>query len=57
MAVARALHIGLNSVDPAAYDGWSGDLTACEFDANDMKKICQAAGMTTTSLLTAHGDR
>ena len=52
MAEARALHIGLNSVDPAAYDGWSGDLTACEFDANDMKAICEAAGMTTASLLT-----
>jgi hypothetical protein len=52
MAVARALHIGLNSVDSAAYDGWSGDLTACEFDAKDMEKICQAAGMTTTTLLT-----
>jgi metacaspase-1 len=52
MAAARALHIGLNSVDPAAYDGWSGDLTACEFDANDMKDICEAAGMTTSSLLT-----
>ena len=52
MAVARALHIGLNSVDPAAYDGWSGDLTACEFDADDMKAICETAGMTTTTLLT-----
>jgi hypothetical protein len=52
MAEARALHIGLNSVDPAAYDGWSGDLTACEFDANDMRAICEAAGMTATSLLT-----
>ena len=52
MAVARALHIGLNSVDPAAYDGWSGDLTACELDAHDMKAICEAAGMSTTTLLT-----
>ena len=53
MAVGRSLHIGLNSVDPAAYNGWSGDLAACEFDANDMQMICQAAGLTTTSLLTS----
>ena len=53
MAVGRSLHIGLNSVDPAAYNGWSGDLAACEFDANDMQTICQAAGLTTTSLLTS----
>lgn len=53
MPVARALHIGLNSVDPAAYDGWSGDLAACEFDAHDMRAICEAAGMTSTTLLTS----
>ncbi len=53
MAVGRALHIGLNSVDAAAYGGWSGDLAACEADAKDMKRICKAAGMTSTTLLTA----
>ena len=52
MAAGRSLHIGLNTVDPGQYQGWSGDLSACEADAKDMKKICKTAGMTTTSLLT-----
>ena len=37
-----SLHIGLNSVSPAHYGGWSGELTACEFDANDMAAIARA---------------
>ncbi len=53
MPVGRSLHIGLNSVDPATYDGWTGDLTACEFDAHDMQAICRAAGLRTSSLLTS----
>jgi hypothetical protein len=48
-----SLHIGLNRVDAAAYGGWSGDLTACEFDANDMRAICEASGLEPTTLLTA----
>jgi len=36
MAKGIALHIGLNSVDPHKYEGWSGPLSACEADANDM---------------------
>ena len=40
---ALSLHIGLNSVSPAAYAGWSGPLAACEFDANDMAAIAAAA--------------
>jgi hypothetical protein len=47
------LHIGLNRVDPAHYDGWDGQLTACEFDANDMKAIAESRGFQTTVLLTA----
>jgi hypothetical protein len=34
-----SLHIGLNAVSPDHYSGWSGDLIACEFDANDMAAI------------------
>jgi len=52
MPAGRALHIGLNSVDAAAYDGWSGDLAACELDAQDMEQISAAAGMTSSSLIT-----
>jgi hypothetical protein len=50
---ALALHIGLNSVDPAHYGGWQGRLAACEFDAHDMQAIAQAQGFATQLLLTA----
>ena len=33
-----SLHIGLNTVDPDHYGGWDGALSACEFDANDMRR-------------------
>ena len=42
MARGISLHIGLNRVDPAHYDGWDGALTACEFDAHDMKAIAES---------------
>lgn len=42
MATGLAITIGLNSVDPTHYGGWSGDLIACEFDANDMSAIAKA---------------
>jgi hypothetical protein len=54
---SMALHIGLNSVSPAHYAGWSGELTACEFDANDMAAVAKASGMKTTVLLTKKGTR
>jgi len=57
MAKATSIHIGLNSVDPRHYAGWSGDLLACEFDAKDMAAIAQAAGMTSTLLLTTEATR
>jgi hypothetical protein len=53
MAVGRSLHIGLNSVDPDAYGGWSGDLVACEFDADDLRAICTEQGLQPRTLLTA----
>ena len=57
--VARgfSLHIGLNSVSPAAYGGWSGPLAACEFDANDMAAIAKSKGIKSTVLLTKKGTR
>jgi metacaspase-1 len=54
---ALSLHIGLNSVDPSAYGGWSGDLTACEFDAEDMAAIAKSQGMKSTVLLTRQATR
>jgi hypothetical protein len=47
-----SLHIGLNRVDPAGYDGWDGELNACEFDANDMEAIAKSRGFVTSKLLT-----
>lgn len=52
MARGESIHIGLNSVDPEQYGGWSGDLNACEFDAHDMAAIAQGAGYSTSMLLT-----
>ena len=54
---AASIHIGLNSVSPAHYGGWSGDLLACEFDAKDMAALASAAGMKATTLLTRNATR
>jgi len=48
---ALSLHLGLNTVSPAAYAGWDGLLAACEFDANDMAAIARSRGMKPTVLL------
>lgn len=57
MATGLAITIGLNSVDPAHYSGWSGELIACEFDANDMAAIAKAQGFTVSKLLTREATR
>ena len=41
MAKGLALAIGLNAVDPRHYQGWSGELNACEADARDMSAIAE----------------
>ncbi|MDM0070079.1 caspase family protein [Variovorax sp. J31P207] len=56
-ATALSLHIGLNAVSAAAYEGWDGPLAACEFDASDMAAIAKAKGMTSTVLLTKKATR
>lgn len=56
-AKATSLHIGLNSVSPAAYAGWDGPLAACEFDANDMAALARQKGMTASVLLTRKATR
>lgn len=53
MARGMSLHIGLNRVDPAHYDGWDGALIACEFDARDMRAIAEGRGFETKTLMTA----
>lgn len=57
MAKGAALAIGLNSVDPGHYQGWSGDLMACEADAHDMAQIAKSRGFTTSTLLTKNATR
>ncbi len=54
---ALSLHLGLNSVDPGAYEGWDGPLAACEFDAKDMAAIARSKGMKPTVLLTKKATR
>jgi metacaspase-1 len=54
MPNAMSLHIGLNSVDAAAYGGWGGQLQACENDANSMEQITSGLGYKTQKLLTRH---
>jgi metacaspase-1 len=51
MATGYSLHIGLNSVDPNHYDGWSGPLGGCENDANDMAAIARSQGYASTKVL------
>jgi len=53
MARGLSIHIGLNRVDPDRYGGWSGDLNACEFDAEDMAAVAGSAGFSATKILTA----
>ena len=49
-----SLHLGLNFVDPAQYEGWDGELAACEFDAKDMLALAKRRGFArNTILLTA----
>lgn len=55
MATGLSLHVGLNEVDPARYEGWAGKLIACENDAHDMARIARTAGFETTVLLTPDG--
>jgi metacaspase-1 len=57
MATGRSLHIGLNDVDPAAYGGWDGKLTACEADADDMAAIAAARGFSGKQLLGSAATR
>ena len=57
MSKGLSLHIGLNSVSPASYAGWSGDLLACEADANDMRQLAVSQGFTASALLTKKATR
>lgn len=57
MATGMTLTLGLNSVDPKHYGGWSGELNACEADAEDMANIAKSKGFKVTTLLTKAATR
>jgi metacaspase-1 len=52
MTGAVSVHIGLNSVDSAHYNGWSGNLNACEADAHSMEQIAKSRRFEPKVLLT-----
>lgn len=47
-----SLHIGLNRVDPAHYQGWDGKLNGCENDAKSMEAIARQQGFASQLILT-----
>jgi metacaspase-1 len=52
MSTGISLHLGLNHVNPAHYNGWDGGLNACEADARDMERVAKSRGFQTKSFLT-----
>ena len=54
---ALSLHLGLNTVSAAHYEGWEGPLAACENDARDLAGLARQQGYTPTVLLTQQGTR
>src|SRR5215208_3077768 len=55
MARGISLHIGLNHVDPNAYNGWDGALSGCINDATAMKRIADGLGYQSALLTEAQG--
>ena len=51
MSTGISIHIGLNHVDPAQYEGWDGTLGACEADATDMRALAKAQGFAPAAFL------
>jgi metacaspase-1 len=54
---AHALLIGLNQVNPVAYEGWNGALPVCENDATTFEKKLKTLKYQTATLLTAAATR
>jgi hypothetical protein len=57
MAKGISINFGLNSVDPGHYQGWSGELRACEYDADDMAMIAASQGFSVVKMKTAQATR
>jgi metacaspase-1 len=54
MTKAISINIGLNNVDPNAYNGWDGSLAGCVNDAQAMKGIADSLGYL--SILILNGE-
>lgn len=46
-----SLHLGLNKIDHAAYNGWDGALRGCHLDAYGMEGLARRAGFTSNTVL------
>lgn len=57
MAEGMSLHIGVNRVNPEHYAGWTGQLRACEADAQTMARLCGAGGFNSKLFLTTAATR
>jgi hypothetical protein len=53
MSQGISLHIGLNHVNPDAYNGWDGALAGCINDANAMHAIARSQGFS-GEVITEH---
>jgi len=51
MAQGISVHVGLNKVDPKQYEGWDGQLSACEADAKDMVALAKKEGFKSSTVL------
>lgn len=51
MPTGLSIHIGLNKVDPEKYDGWDGELNACENDARDMAELAKSLDYRNRTML------
>ena len=51
MSQGISVHIGLNRVDPNQYEGWDGQLAACEADAKDMQALAKKRKFKARTLL------
>jgi hypothetical protein len=51
MSQGISVHIGLNNVDPKQYEGWDGQLAACEADAKDMRALAKKRKFKSSTLL------
>ncbi len=51
MSRGISVHIGLNRVDSNHYQGWDGELTACEADAQDMQALAKKQKFKSSTLL------